>query len=314
MERGFFIGEENELAVLVWRVFGRDNYRVLDCGGYSMSKKLKTRSALPWFGSDAAVSKSLAGFIEGCPHTTILCAGGLSILPYIKSRAVLVNDKHEDAIHYYRVAAGRYGENAAEALFDECENTLAHPAELTLARTMLVESEDPVERAWAFWVECWLGRKGQGGTKKQGTGRGSIRYTAGGGTNATRISTAAAEQRDWASLMKRCEFESEDFRDLAERLKPKTGDKPNGLYVDPPWFGAGKSYRHAFSDQDHRDLERITKDLAGRGMKVVIRYDDDSRAHDLYSSEDWDVYTAETRNQANLPTGEAWFVSKLKKD
>lgn len=270
-------------------------------------KKLKTKSALPWFGSDAGVAKELASMLDSCKHITIPFAGGLSILPHLKARAIVANDKHCAAINFYRCASGVYGSAQQHMLLKRCQQTLSHPSEFEMAKITLEDSEAPIiERAWSFWALCWIGRKGKGGTKHQG-GMPSVRRTANGGTNASRIKSAAADLELWAIEFERCEWESVCFRELIPKIADKTGC---GIYCDPPWIGAGRDYLHGFSETDHIDLPFL---LGGfKQSPVVVRYGDHPAVRRRFLEADgWQVIEAESRTQANKYVGEIWITKNI---
>lgn len=264
-------------------------------------KSLKTKSALSYFGSDSEVAPQLAAMLDGCKHVTIPFCGGLSILPHLKARAIVANDLHAHAIEFYRSMSGVYGDKTKRDLIELCKHTLSHPAEIKHAGAILNDrANSPMLKSWAFWTLCWIGRKGKGGTKHQG-GMPSVRRTANGGTNASRIRAAAGDLDAWAKQFERCEWESIDFRDLL----PKVADRPDcGIYCDPPWVGAGRNYLHTFTEQDHRDL---ASDLSQfEYTKIVIRYGDDPLVRELY--EDWNIVPASSRDQCNQIKGEVWIT------
>jgi hypothetical protein len=265
---------------------------------------MKTKSALSYFGSDSEVAAELGTMFDHCRHVTIAMVGGASIIPHLKARAIVANDLHGHVINFYRVLSGTpWAEDLRDSLdlIRRCERTLSHPAELELAQAEL-HSENRVARAWAFWAMCWLGRKGKGGTKHQG-GLPSVRRTASGGTNASRIRAAADDLYAWARHFERCEWESLCFR----QLLPKVADDPScGLYVDAPWDGAGKLYLHSFKEPDHVDLagllERFTE------TTVVVRYGDTPLIRKLYRN--WRIIEASSRDQCNAVKGELWITNK----
>ena len=271
---------------------------------------MKTKSPLPWFGSDASVANQLGAMLDGCRHVTIPFAGGMSILPHLKAKGIVANDLHSDAYNFYHVAKSKNGDGM---MFRElCRQTLSHPKELDLAKSILDEipafgliSCDDVQRAWAFWAQCWIVRKGKGGTKHQG-GKPSVRRTANGGNNATRIKSAAADLEAWAEEFRRCEFTCEDFRECLKSVK----DGPKqGVYCDAPWFGAGDGYLHSFDYYDHADLELYVRDL--QGSPVVIRYGDHPTVRELYESDAYTITEATSRTQANKKLGELWITKNL---
>lgn len=265
-----------------------------------MSKTLKTKSALSYFGSDSEVAADIAAMFDDCNHVTIPFCGGLSILPHLKARAIVANDLHAFAINFYRMMSSGH----KDTLIHMCQKTLSHPWEMEHAQDLLRDGlgSDKLVQAWAFWAVCWLGRKGKGGTKHMG-GMPSIRRTATGGTNASRIRAAANDLHEWARQFERCEWECVSY----DELMPKIADRPeNGVYCDPPWVGAGRNYLHSFTIDDHLRL----RDHAGSFLraKVVIRYDDTEFIRDTYRG--WNIIEAESRTQSNAVKGEVWITNR----
>lgn len=265
---------------------------------------MKTKSALSYFGSDSEVAGELAALLDHCTHDTIVFCGGMSISQWLKARAIVANDLNDNAINFYRYASGHHGAEPQAALLALCQSTLSHPSELDSARQYLSEPwRGTVRRAWAYWAVCWIGRKGKGGTTGEGDGMPSVRWTASGGTNASRIRAAADDLPAWAKHFERCEWLCEDFRVLL----PKVADNETcGVYCDPPWRGLGDGYIHKFTDADHSDLRH----LLGRfnHTTVVVRYGDDPFIRDLYN--DWRIIDAESRTQSNAVKGEIWITNR----
>lgn len=260
---------------------------------------MQTKSALSYFGSDSEVAGQLAAMLDHCKHVTIPFVGGAAILPHLKARAIVANDKHRSAINFYRHMSN---DATRDELITLCRATLSHPAELEDAKEISGRNANSTMDAWAFWAMCWIGRKGKGGTKHQG-GMPSVRRTASGGTNASRIRAAANDLVQWARQFERCEWECVDFRVLL----PKVADKPNcGVYVDAPWIGAGRNYLHSFSDQDHRDLAELLDRF--NETAVVIRYGDAPLLRELYPDGRWCWISATSRTQANNVRGEVWIT------
>lgn len=265
---------------------------------------MKTTAPLPWFGTDGQVSKELGSLLDGVAHVTIPFAGGLAILPHLTARGIVANDTHEEAINFYRVASGFYKERLQCKLLERCLKTLSHPAEMKLARSILRESENRVDQAWAFWCLCWVGRKGKGGTKGQLTenSKPSIRWTAGGGNNASRLAAAASDLVEWTEQFRRCEFECNDF---AVTLK-KVADNPNcGIYCDPPWHGSEDQYLHPFTPADHTRLRDAL--LRFEHTRIVVRYGDCDEVRELYA-DGCEFRSVESRNQANGSVSEVWVI------
>lgn len=267
---------------------------------------MKTKSLISYFGSDSEVAAKLAALLNHCKHVTIPFIGGASILPHLTARAIVANDLHAHAVNFFRFASGRYGDAAQAQLIARCQNTLSHPREMEDAQSYLADTglEGSVIHAWAFWAACWIGRKGKGGTKHQG-GMPSIRRTGDGGTNASRIRAAAEDLEEWKHHLRRCEFECLDFRRQLDKVKDQPGC---GLYCDPPWIGAGDSYLHSFTRQDHHDLARGLQRF--QHAAIVVRYGDDPLIRELYPETEWQWITAESRTQANAVRGEVWICKR----
>lgn len=267
---------------------------------------MKTKSALSYFGSDSEVAPRLAAMLDDCKHVTIPFCGGMSILPHLKARAVVANDLHDLAINFYCVLADRCGAGSRDELIRRCQATLSHPAELEHAQSLLTNGlleASFIERAWAFWALCWISRKGKGGTKNQG-GMPSVRRTATGGTNASRVRAAADDLAAWAKHFERCEFESVDFR----KLIPKIADDPScGIYCDPPWVDAGENYLRSFTEKDHRELYAMLTRFAH--ARIVLRYGDSPLIRELY--EHWNITEATSRDQCNAVKGEIWITRRV---
>ena len=264
---------------------------------------MRTKSALSYFGSDSEVAAQLAAMLDDCKHVTIPFCGGLAILPHLKARAIVANDLNELAINFYRVASGWHDEWQQKQLLKMCRHTLSHPADIEWAESWLADNRPlPFQKAWAYWALCWIARKGKGGTKKHG-GMPSVRRTAVGGTNASRIRAAASDLEEWAQHFERCEWECIDFR----KLLPKVANNLYcGIYCDPPWVGAGEAYLHSFTEADHADLRNQLNRFTH--TTVVVRYGDDPLVRELYS--DWRIVERSSRDQCNAVKGELWITNK----
>ena len=265
---------------------------------------MKTKSALSYFGSDSEVAAQLGAMLDHCKHVTIPFVGGASIIPYLKARAIVANDLHDLVINFYRVLSGTsWDKDLSDSLelINRCERTLSHPAELESARKA-IESFNRVEKAWGFWAMCWLGRKGKGGTKNQ-DGMPSVRRTANGGTNASRVRSAASDLSEWAKQFERCEWESIDFRELLPKV---ADDSTCGLYCDAPWVDAGKLYLHSFTLDDHAVLAEMLDRFDE--TTVVVRYGDHPFIRELYQG--WNIIEASSRDQCNAVKGELWITNR----
>jgi len=264
---------------------------------------VKTKSCLSYFGSDSEVAELLASRLSHCKHVTIPFVGGASILPHLKSRAIVANDLNSHAINFYRVVSGFHGLQKKKQLIELCKSTLSHPDEIEAAEYYLKQDASVMHehRAWAYWALCWVGRKGKGGTKHLG-GSPSVRRTPIGGTNATRIDAAANDLDEWAKQFKRCEWEQIDFR----QLLPKVADNAQcGIYLDAPWPKSGRNYLHPFIEKDHRELAESLERF--EYAAVLLRYEDCDLIRELYPESSWTWERRGTRTQSNDLVDEAWI-------
>lgn len=275
---------------------------------------MKSRSgALSYFGSDAAVAKRLATEFQTCKHVTIPFCGGMSILPHLRARTVVANDANHLAIHFYKVVSGCYGYDEQQSLVERCMQTLSHPGELQLARQVLDDWNShmkhlPALLAWSYWVLCWVGRKGAGGTSKLRQTQISVRWEGSGGNNASRLASVAGDLLEWAEHFRRCEWTCLDFREVLRKAQDKPG---NGIYCDPPWVGAGKLYEHSFRKQDHLDLHELLSRF--RHATVIVRYGDHPRIRELYA-DDYIVASTAARDQRNQLKGEIWMKKRRRNE
>lgn len=249
--------------------------------------------------------------LDHCKHVTIPFVGGAAILPHLKAKAIVANDKHLLAINFYRVVSGCHGIEEKEDLIFRCKRTLSHPNELEAAKLLVEVLETPgnaqtrVALAWAFWAICWIGRKGMGGTPAYNAAKPSIRWRANGGTNGTRVRAAADDLEAWSECFQRCQWVCCDYSTILHRV---VDIHQNGVYCDPPWVTAGTRYEHSFTENDHMDLRDI---LASRfhSATIVLRYDDHPLIWDLYK-DNWYIIEAASRTQSNSVKGELWITNK----
>lgn len=262
---------------------------------------IPTNSALPRTGPDGQGSAQLAAMLDQCSHVTIPFASGLAILPHLTAQAVVANDMHDDAIHFYRTLKGVFGQSESRALTVRCGTTLNHPAERELAQSILSDSEAlPGHlRAWAYWADCWLNFAGPASTQEI-PGLIGLPWSARAGTNASRLRSAANGLSEWAGQFRRCDFESSCFRDLLPRV---VDSSEYGIYCDLLLIGAGDVYQHSFTEVDHMDLreqlERFTE------ASVLLRYGDSPLVRSLYAN--WDIIEVARIDQSNGAAGELWI-------
>ena len=268
---------------------------------------LDTTAFANWFGSNRTLARHVGTELSSCSHVTVLFAGGMCEVPYLKARGVLVNDVHRHVINAAAVAGDPvlgpqmyrqlrrlpYSPDVLAAAQRRCKA-------METATTSLFggerEQPDEVERlSWAvdYFVTSWMGRGGKGGTRGEFDGPLSVRHTGSGGDSATRFRSATAGLSAWGRTFRRCNFTHDDFRVTLGNVRDQAGC---GVYADPPFPGAGDGYAHPFTEQDHRDLARHVGAL--RHARVVIRYYRHPLVEELYPADRWTWIGRAARTQA----------------
>jgi len=230
----------------------------------------------------------------------------VSTLPHLTATHVVANDLNSAAIEFYSCL--KSPDTRAE-LISWCDETLSHPKHLELANTQILD-ECIVKRAWSYWTISWLCRGGSLGTTSEGKGKPSVRRKPTGGSNASRLRSAAGDLDAWAEHFKRCEFTCDDFRKC---LDDTADADTNGLYCDPVWPDDGDKYieqLHGDGDDpvkghtDLRDrLQRFTQ------TKVLVRYGEHPLIRELYQeSNGWRFVQATSRTQSNAKKPELLIV------
>lgn len=268
---------------------------------------MKTKSCLSYFGSDSEVAKEIASYFDNCSHVSIPFVGGASIIPWLKARGIVANDLNSYAIGFYKALKGYRSDD----LVTMCMNTLSHPQELynahrALQRFASGEGVDSIELAWAYWAVVWVGRKGMGGTDSLAKQeKASVRWTAYGGNNASRLQAVKGDLLAWAKEFERCEFTCECYNTFIPKIKAIKG---NGVYCDAPWVGLGSDYMHKFFEADHAQLAELLGRFKDSECKVLLRYGDHALVRGLY--EGWKITERTARNQANKPVKEIWITNE----
>ncbi len=155
---------------------------------------MKVKTLAPWFGSDRSKAESLGRMFDGCAFVMIPFGGGFSIVPHLRARTIVCNDKHRHIINLARMISNPH---QRARLQTRLHAVLFHPQQLADSQRFCsdVESGDivPEPEVWAFhyFVCAWMARSASAGTKKEFEASYSIRYDAGGGDSVLRFRNAA---------------------------------------------------------------------------------------------------------------------------
>lgn len=295
-----------------------------------------------WYGSNRTCAPDVGVALAGCDFVNVVFAGGMSEIPFIGARSILVNDKHADMINLARVCSdnvlGPYLRRELGRLVYH-EQTLKMSQERLqryrvdgplFARSVDGAAYSDVERAVDYFVVCWMSRAGAAGCRGELKGGFSVRYNATGGDSAVRFQSARRSLLAWARTTQRCVFTAKDWADnldefaachspKAKKTKAESSEKKigprnqPGCYVDPPFPEVGDCYLHKLDPEAHARLATRLRNMPPK-VRVVVRYYDHPLIRDLYPErsllcpEGWEWRRLKGRDQQNQEKPEILLV------
>lgn len=272
-------------------------------------KPRKVNALAGWYGANRLLAENVGAALAGRRHVTVLFAGGMSELKYIRAPTIIVCDRHR---HILNLAAVVADADLNAKLRDRLDATPFHEAALEesqaycLRRDVLVKPSRPdLEWAYHYFNCAWMARGGRAGTKDEFNGGFSVRHDAGGGDSAVRYRSAAASLADWQVVMAQCTYVCGDAFELLDKVKDS---EECAIYADPPWVGKdGQPYTHGFSAADHARLAAAL----GRFEKtrVVVRYGDVPEVRALYPENCWTWRAYTSRTASNKKKDEALILN-----
>jgi len=237
---------------------------------------MKISALLPYFGSKRTLAPRIVA--ELGPHRSYwepFCGSMAVLLAKPVCSQETVNDLYGDLVNLARVIRhARYG----PALYRQLRRTMVHERLFAEAETIVRDAEyrpcaDVVgpadaERAYQFFVACWLGRNGVIGTTKGSCGKQfSVRYTTNGGIQGTRFVSAVSSIPCWRRRISEVTILCRDGFKLLERIEDAEG---TAIYCDPPYLAKGAEYIHDFEAGDHARLAGLLGRF--RAARVVVSY------------------------------------------
>lgn len=249
---------------------------------------MKVTALAPWFGSKRTLAPRIVELLA--PHRAYVepfCGSMAVLLAKPACSFELANDLHGDLVNLaWVVRHPKHGPSFFRRLRRTCftEADFAHakdvigqhgianaPEALDAARSL-----DYVERAYCYFVLCWMGRSGVLGTK--GTNNNfTVRYTCNGGNQATRFHAAVDSIPAWRRRLRSVTILRRDGLTLLDRLADQPGQ---AVYVDPPYLQKGASYEHDFTHAQHAQLASLLRRFVT--TRVVLSYYADPALHELY--------------------------------
>lgn len=270
------------------------------------------KSLTPWFGGKRTLAPAIIEQLGA--HTQYFepfCGSMAVLLAKKPSQKETVNDLHGDVINLARVAADPA---AAPALYERlqsafvCEHTLQEargqlaavcldPATLNASPA----SRQHVERAYWYFLACWMGRNGTAGSKRVDY-QIAVRWTKNGGSPSVRWRNAVDSLPAWHRRLQNVVILNRDAFGFLDRFEDVPG---TAIYVDPPYIAESRSgFRHG-PGSDHKYLHEFSHSRGDGGLfqeehpddharlvailstytkaRVVVSYYDCPRVRDLYS-------------------------------
>lgn len=257
---------------------------------------MKTTALCPWFGSKRTMAADIVKLLG--KHTCYwgLCAGSFAVeLAKEKCGNETAVDLHG---HLTNLAWVIQNQAMAVQLYDRLHRTLASESIFLECQRQILETEwadesPNVDRAYAYFVNSWLGRSGMAGTQRENS-QIAVRWTKNGGSPAARFRSAVESIPWWHDRLR-------DFlilrRDIFEVLGSIEDERGTAIYIDPPYLirtrankdkrriRGGGLYLHEFEDDHH---ERLSVELSRfKKARVVVSYYGDPLLFDLYPESAW---------------------------
>lgn len=248
-------------------------------------------SPIRWFGGKHYLAKDIIPLmpIHHCYAEPF--SGGLHVMTQKEpSRVEISNDIDADLINFLMTLRN----SRAELL--EALRTIPTSRYLTEKWMKEPLPEDSFEKAVRWW---YLLRHKIVASNNQNSGfrAGKVKSTAIDYQNSI-IRLEQFEKR-----MRNVMIECLDFRELIKRY-----DSENTFFfIDPPYVGREGMYKGQFTEQDHRDLAELLRNIKG---KALVSYYPDPLILELY--EGWNSKTVDALVGSNVTKAE--FGQKKKKE
>lgn len=272
---------------------------------------MKVKSLAPWFGGKRTLAPKIIEHFrpDHAQYFEPFAASMAVLFAKPRSRHETVNDLHGDIVNLARVVADP---ELGPQLYDRLSLTLFSEDLFDRSREFLsqpIDRCDPVERAFNYFAESWMGRNGFCGTQRmRGNGFSlAVRWTSGGGSPTIRWRSAIESIPAWHERLQNVVILQRDAFDVIPKI---SDDRDTVIYVDPPYLaetrsgftgsGAHSRYEHEFSNGgsslfgERDDHERLAEELNRfQDAQVVVSYYYSDRLQELYPN--WKLVDLTTR-------------------
>jgi len=257
--------------------------------------EMKIKAIAPWFGGKRTMAPLIVKQLgEHKQYFEPFCGSMAVLFSKEPSGFETVNDLHGDLTNLAKVLQSA----SAETLYEMTMRTLVCEPLLDIAESVLAEPiegqwpDDPVTRAYWYFLASWMGRNGVAGTEATDYQM-AVRWTPGGGSPTTRFRSAVESIPAWHERLRNVVILRRDAFEIIERFEDAAH---TAIYVDPPYpaesRGGGKgpgshagTYLHEFTHDtlfgdDHTKLAEILK--AFKHARIVVSTYDCPRYRELY--------------------------------
>lgn len=253
---------------------------------------MKIKAIAPWFGGKRTMAPDIVRQLG--KHTQYFepfCGSMAVLFAKEPSRQETVNDLHRDLTNLASVLQDK---SSCIDLYERLQRTLFNEALLEIAEELLAAErfEFPIERAYWYFLACWMARNGVAGTAATDYQL-AVRWTDGGGSPTIRFRSCVDSIPAWHERLRNVVILNRD----AFEIIPRFDDAPHvAIYVDPPYAsesrGGGNGpgghkglYKHEFENYSMfgDDHERLRDQLCKfTKARVVVSYYDVPRVRKLY--------------------------------
>jgi len=227
-----------------------------------------------------------------------------------QSQKETINDLHGDIINLNRVIREI---DLAEQLYDRLQQCTMGDDILARAKHELAGHFPDVgitevlpDRAYWYFIACWMGRNGTAGTKRLDYQL-AVRWTKGGGSPTVRFRNAVESIPWWHHRLKNVVILK---RDAFKIMNCFEDDKATCIYCDPPYHagtrsiniknGQGGLYLHEFDHaKDHHRLAEALRQY--KHARIIVSYYDSPIIRQLY--EGWSVLECTMNKQLHQQNG-----------
>lgn len=244
---------------------------------------MKIKALVPWFGSKRTLAPEIVRELgEHSAYWEPFCGSMAVLLAKPRRGHETVNDLHGDLVNMARVIQDS---TLGPALYRRLRRVVLH--ESLLDEVKMSNSDDRVDRAFAFFVASWLARNGTAGTSDYNAHL-CVRWTPSGGHGGMRFQHVVQSIPVFRQRLRDVLILERDGFDVIEKIDDV---ERVAIYVDPPYLVKGAKYVHDFEASDHDRLSALLARFTR--ARVVVSYYDHPRLAELYPSSRWTKRTIE---------------------